>query len=485
MPHEPITCIYRLFLRLHTGPTAHRTKCDIVPLNHIIMTQTVGVIGAGLVGCLAALAFAEKGFDVSLFELRDDPRKVDPGNLRSINLAVSDRGIRALKSVDKDMAERILKHVIPMYGRMIHDMTGTKQQSQKYGLFGEGINSIDRSFLNKCLLDEIDKSLIKVYYKHRLIEVAGLKSSSPTVVFSTDDNQRSTFDFDYLVGADGAHSQFRYQMQKSMRMNISQEYIDMQYLELSIPPAKDAESLFSIDAHHLHIWPRKNFMLIALPNENGSFTVTFFSPWSVMEELKNETEFLQFFKSNFPDAYDLIGEESLKHAFHHHPRGSLMQVEVYPYHDPSGRAILIGDAAHLMVPFYGQGMNCGFEDVRVLMELIAKHGADAFKVYSPSRRDDLRTICNLALDNYYEMSSKVVSKRYLLRKQIDGILGKMAHGTWWIPLYTMISFRGDIKYSEAVAREKRQSRVLKGIEVGFYTGAILAAAKALHWWKTR
>lgn len=444
------------------------------------MSTSVGIVGGGLVGCLAALAFEKKGYDVTIFELRDDPRKVDSGNLRSINLAVSDRGIRALNYVDKEMAERVLKHVIPMHGRMIHDLSGTKQQSQKYGLFGEGINSIDRSFLNKCLLDEIDKSGIKIYFKHKLMEITGLKDCSPTLLFATKEDPRTAFDFDFIVGADGAHSQFRYQLQKIMRMNFSQEYIDMQYLELSIPPKLDGPSPFSIDAHHLHIWPRKNFMLIALPNENGSFTVTFFSPWSVMEQLKTEDEFLQFFKTNFPDAYDLIGDGSLKHTYNNNPRGSLMQVEVYPYHDPTGRAILIGDAAHLMVPFYGQGMNCGFEDVRVLMELIEKHGDKAFEVYSPSRREDLRTICKLALDNYYEMSSKVVSRRYLVRKKIDEVLGKLAHGKWWIPMYTMISFRGDISYSDAVNREKRQGSILKGIELGFYTGAILVAANIFH-----
>lgn len=451
------------------------------------MTQTVAIVGAGLVGCLAALAFAEKGFEVSLFELRDDPRKVQTGNLRSINLAVSDRGIAALKYVDPAMAERILKHVIPMHGRMIHDPSGKNQQSQKYGLFGEGINSIDRSFLNKCLLDEIDKKPVTVYYRHRLVTVAGLgdnDKSKPKLTFSTMDGDQE-FLFDYIVGADGAHSQFRYQMQKTNRINISQEYIDMQYLELSIPPADNPKNRFSIDAHHLHIWPRKDFMLIALPNENGSFTVTFFSPWSVIEQLETAAEFVEFFKHHFPDAYALIGVASLTQVFENHPRGSLMQVEVYPYHNCTGRAILIGDAAHLMVPFYGQGMNCGFEDVRVLMNLFDRHGTDAFRLYSPARRDDLRTICKLALDNYYEMSSKVVSRRYLLRKKIDTVLGTIARGSWWIPLYTMISFRADIRYSEAVAREKRQARILKGIELGFYTTAILTAARAIQWWRTR
>lgn len=441
-------------------------------------SRGVGIVGAGLVGCLAALALAAKGFQVTLFELRSDPRLTKTKNLRSINLAVSNRGIRALRYVDEDMADRVLEHIIPMKGRMIH--TGTKQESQLYGLFGECINSIDRSYLNECLLDEMNQADVKVLYNHKLTKID--LNDTPKMTFNDD----KTFEFDYIIGADGSHSQFRYQMQKSMRMDFSQKYIDMQYIELYIPALP--ENKFSIDANHLHIWPRKNYMLIALPNSDGSFTSTFFSPWSVIENLKNDDEWITFFKDNFPDAFALIGEDSLRQAFNENPRGSLVQVDAYPYHHPNGKALIIGDAAHSMVPFYGQGMNCGFEDVRVLIDLIDEKKGDvsaAFEAYSEVRRPDLQAICKLALDNYYEMSSKVVDPLYLLRKKFDYFLGKYANGKYfqWLPMYTMISFRDDIPYSKAVQIEKRQQKFLRSLQLGTITTLLaLGAVKAAHYW---
>lgn len=459
--------------------------------------QTVGIVGAGLVGCLAALGFRAKGYDVTLFEMRPDPRAASEAkrSLRSINLAVSDRGIRAMKYIDPEMTSRILEHVIPMKGRMIHDVTGTKQESQIYGLFGESINSIDRLFLNKCLLDELKDVTVK--FNHKLVGVSDVSAndSKPVLEFSTGAESTEKYSFDLVVGADGAHSQFRYQLQKHMRMDYTQRYVDMQYMELYIPPVKGASSdqpeRFAIDANHLHIWPRKDYMLIALANGDGSFTSTFFSPWKVIESIHSEEEFLQFFQSSFPDAFDLIGEDGLRYAYTHQTRGSLMQVSVNPYTSTNNRAIVIGDAAHSMVPFYGQGMNCGFEDVRVLLELIESNDGDAqsaFAQYTDARKTDLDAICKLAWDNYYEMSTKVIDPFYLIRKKVDYFLGKYVNGVLfpWIPMYTMISFRGDIRYSDAVRIEKRQTKVLNWMQ---YTAvgcvAALAITKAAQVWERR
>lgn len=444
--------------------------------------SSVGVVGAGLVGCLTALAFASKGHSVHLFDYRNDPRLVpELANLRSINLAVSARGIEALRYVDSEMADRILQHVIPMYGRMIHDLQGN-QEAQVYGLFGESINSIDRSYLNKILLDEVAQADVKILFGHKLTRIASL--DTPVLTFETNDGSKD-FEFDYIVGADGAHSHFRSQLQRYTRMDFKQKYIDMQYMELSIPPGEGGS--FSISPNHLHIWPRHNYMLIALSNQDGSFTLTFFSPWDVIESIKSSEEFVDFFRDNFPDAYDLIGEESLVSCYDKAPRGSLMQVEAYPYHSPNGRAVIVGDAAHSMVPFYGQGMNCGFEDVHVLMKLLDSTGdvAEAFKQYSPERKQDLRAICKLAMDNYYEMSSKVTSPLYLLRKRIDYVLGRYGTAFFqWIPMYTMISFRADIKYSDAVKINERQNRILQQIQWGtFAAGAAVVAAQVAKYWK--
>lgn len=455
------------------------------------MSQSVAVVGAGLVGCVAALAFSSKGYKVTLYEMRQDPRTdVNSGkSMRSINLAVSDRGIRALRYLSEDMANRILKDVIPMKGRMIHDITGTKQESQIYGLFGESINSIDRLVLNKSLLDELEKTDVEILFERKLVDMGNVskQDSSIFLEFAYKSKQRERRDFDFIVGADGAFSQSRYLMQKTMRMDYSQKYVEQQYIELYIPPANGVrdskDPKYSLDPSHLHIWPRKEFMLIALANNDGSFTSTFFSTWNLIESIKSSEQFLEFFQENFPDAYKLIGEEGLRYAYDHQPRGALMQVALNPFVSPNNRAILIGDAAHSMVPFYGQGMNCGFEDVHVLMKLIDETNniENAFSKYTAARKEDVDTICRLAYENYQNMSSKVLDPFYLLRKKIDYVFGKYANGNvfQWIPMYTMISFRGDIRYSDAVRIEQRQTRVLLTLQYLTVGGTILfAAAKA-------
>lgn len=462
-------------------PAAARTSYDFArDFSHIMNVQhSVGIVGAGIVGCVAALALESRGYDVTVFEMREDPRYADMKNLRSINLSLSNRGIRAMNLVDLAITQNILSNSVPLVGRMIHDNTGNKQESQLYGLFGEHNNSIDRGLLNKLLIEETKRKGIKILFEHKLV---GMENREvPKLIFETKGEQVS-YEYDYIIGCDGAYSQFKYQLQKTMRMNLTQNYIDMQYVELYIPPGPDGS--FLLDPNHLHIWPRENFMLIALANNDGSFTVTFFSPWKVIEDIKSSEEFLDFFRVNFPNAYELLGDKHLTKAYKEFPRGPLIQTSTFPYHSPNKRALVIGDAAHAMVPFYGQGMNCGLEDVTVLLDLIDKYGSlqSSFEQYSAIRKRDLDTICQLAMDNYNEMSSKVTKRSFLWRKKIDYYLGKYANGKYfqWIPMYSMISFRDDIPYSKAVEIRDSQDQFLTRLE--FIGGATLLGLGLVRVW---
>lgn len=433
------------------------------------MPETVAVIGAGLVGCLAAVALAKRGYEVTLFDYRLDPRlaTTQDRNLRSINLAISARGITSLEYVDKEISKRVLKDIIPMQGRMIHNLRG-HQEAQNYGLFGECINSIDRGVLNNSLLDEVDNlQNVALKFGHKLSQIKFTPNAKQTCVFTTNAaSAAKEYAFDFVLGCDGAYSSTRSQMQRELRMDFSQEYIDCCYIELYVPPAKEHNpkfnGKFAISPNHLHIWPRGNYMLIALANGDGSFTSTFFGPWSLVEGLDTRSKIQDFLTNNFPDAVEIIGLKQAVDAFENHPRGALMCVECSPYHLSQGRAIILGDAAHSMVPFYGQGMNCGFEDVRVLMQLLDKHSgnrAAAFEEYSSKRHTDLVSIIKLAKNNYKEMSHGVTSNLYLLRKKLDTLLGRVLKDRW-LPLYTMVSFRADIPYHKAIQIEQRQKKIL-------------------------
>lgn len=440
------------------------------------MFESVAVVGAGLVGCLAAIALAKRGYKVTVFDYRKDPREksTTDRNLRSINLAISARGITSLEFVDPEMAERVLKDIIPMKGRMIHHLDG-RQESQIYGLFGETINSIDRAVLNNYLLDELDRfdsDSVQIKFSHKLKKIKFREPDElQSCVFYAEDGVEQVYGVNFIVGCDGCYSTTRDQMQREVRMRYSQEYIDCCYIELYIPPSKtyveEFEGNFSLTPDHLHIWPRHKFMLIALANKDGSFTSTFFGPWKLVESLlESRSRVQEFLQENFPDAMALMGLENAVECFMTYPKGALMCVECEPYHVPGGRCIILGDAAHSMVPFYGQGMNCGFEDVKVLMKLLdANHGdrAKAFQAYTETRHRDLTAIIKLAIRNYKEMSHDVTSMAFLLKKKIDGLLGKLLKDKW-LPLYTMVSFRADIPYSKAVAISNRQNKILNVIQ---------------------
>jgi kynurenine 3-monooxygenase len=422
----------------------------------------IAVIGAGLVGCLAAIGFAKKGYKVALYEGRPDlrlPEEQAKSSLRSINLAVSARGILALKSVDREMADRVLSDLIPMSGRMIHGLDGS-QKSQNYGLYGESINSINRALLNRSLLDELDKVGVQTFFDYKLVRADLRRNVRPSLLFRTAEGEEIRKEVDVVIGADGSFSTVRNQIQRVVQMNFSQQYIDHYYLELKIGAGPN--NTFALDPNHLHIWPRHEFMLIALANGDKTFTSTLFAPRAIFDKLDQSWDkFKDFFGEQFPDAVKLIGLESLKNSFENNPRGSLVSVKCSPY-NAGGRAILIGDSAHSMVPFYGQGMNCGFEDVRTLLECLDATKFDfekGFDLYSKTRHKDLLSIVDLSMRNYIEMRHSVTSSLYLLRKAVDGLLSRTL-GDAWLPLYTMVSFRPDIPYSRAIEQEERQKNII-------------------------
>ncbi|GAA5812052.1 hypothetical protein MFLAVUS_005501 [Mucor flavus] len=446
----------------------------------------VGIVGAGLVGALNAIYFAQRGWKVELYELRPDmrlPVHRESRRGRSINLALSERGLSALRCTGLGLEDIILKASVPMKARMVHIGKQCTQMSQQYSVNGEHINAVDRARLNELLLDAAEKmENVTVHFEHRLTQ-ADIETNK--LEFVVADGTTKTYHTDLIIGADGAYSKLRSQMMRRMRMDYDQEYIDTGYCELSMPPAKgpDGKPTFALDPNHLHIWPRHTFMLIALPNPDFSFTCTLFMPFKMFDEIKTEDQLMHFFRENFIDSIPLIGEESLKSDFLNNPRGSLVTIKASPHHYQD-KALIIGDAAHAMVPFYGQGMNCGFQDVQVLHEILDRHNVhpvfvdnkirglkEALDDYSGTRVKDAHAICDLAMYNHYEMRSAVTSMRYLARRKLEGIIH-----SWFprliIPLYTMVSFT-TIPYSQAIDRWHRQTHWLN---VAMFSTAVVTAS---------
>lgn len=437
----------------------------------------VVIVGAGPVGCVCALAMKKRGHNVAIYEARTDPRLNRNGkdSLRSINLAISARGITTLKTLDYGLFERISSNFVPMQGRMVHSLKG-EQTSVKYGLNGESINSISRLELNRLLLEEVDRAGVEIKFEHKL--KSATFTGQPESVYETNrqdgTNREVSVRSDVIIGCDGSYSRLRYEMQKVCDMNYSQVFIDHHYIEMVVPSASDGGYVFN--PNHLHIWPRKDFMFISLANSDGTFTGTLFAPRQLLDSLSTFELFLEFFKANFNDALQIIGEDLLL-KYYKNPRGKLMSVKCTPYHYRN-LAIILGDAAHSTVPFYGQGLNCGLEDVRVLMELMDKYPSQkAFSEYSIIRHDDLIAINDLSMRNYVEMRHSVSTFGFAFRKKLDAILCRVL-GDRWLPLYTMVSFRPDIRYSEAVRRDAYQARVLKIIQNVFIFGAANAVLVA-------
>jgi kynurenine 3-monooxygenase len=416
----------------------------------------IAIVGAGLVGTLLSIYMAKRGYKVSVFERRADMRKGKTEAGRSINLALSTRGLRALEEVG--VAEAIRKVAIPMTGRIMHDLKGNLSYLP-YGKEGQFINSVSRTGLNMVLMDEAEKHGVNLFFNHRCLGVDFEKTSLTLQAIGSAGSQ--IFDFDVIIGADGAFSAVRATMQVTDRFNYCQEYIDHGYKELHIP-AKAGKMLKEKNA--LHIWPRESFMMIALPNPDDSFTCTLFFPFEGHESfstIQTNDQILRFFKNNFPDAVPLIPD--LLTDFHQNPTSSLLTIKCFPW--KRNNTLLIGDAAHAIVPFYGQGMNAGFEDCRILNNLLDEHHDSWKKVlgeFQAVRKEDADAIGQLAIDNFIEMRDLVADPEFLLRKKIEAKLHHLFPERW-IPLYSMVTFNDNIRYSEAYAIGQKQSKIMADV----------------------
>jgi len=412
--------------------------------------QKIAIAGAGLVGSLLSIYLAKRGYDVTLFERRGDMRKKGYEGGRSINLALSNRGLKALEEVG--LAEEIKKVAIPMHGRVMHNRQG-QLTFQPYGKEGQYINSVSRSALNVVLMNEAERQGVKIFFDQRITKVDLDKT-----VLSVDSGQ-STIDrsFDYIIGADGAFSAVRGAMQITDRFDYSQDYIDHGYKELHIPPG--AGGAFQLEKNALHIWPRESFMMIALPNPDGSFTCTLFFPFEgspSFDKLKTSADVQEFFQSTFPDAVALMPD--LLKDFNANATSSLITVKCYPW--VKNKTLLIGDAAHAIVPFFGQGMNAGFEDCRLLNNLLeSKKLSDVLNQFQLERKKDTDAIAQLALDNFIEMRDLVADADFLLRKKIEAHLHKLFPQRW-VPLYSMVTFYESVPYSTAYETGQKQKRIM-------------------------
>ena len=409
------------------------------------MSQRITIVGAGLVGSVLGVMLAKRGHSVRIIERRPDMRTATISAGRSINLAMSDRGLKTLELAG--IADDILRVAIPMHGRVMHDVAGN-QTYQPYGVGNQAINSVSRGELNKVLLTVAERHGVEILFSRRCVDI---DIATATATFEhTETGTRETFQADVLFGADGAYSAVRNRLMMTDRFDYSQTYLPHSYKELHIPPAADGS--FQLEKHALHIWPRHSYMMIALPNLDGSFTCTLFfahkgSP--SFDELKTRADVERFFNEQFPDAVAMM--PTLIDDFQANPESSLVTVRCFPW-VANGKVALIGDAAHAIVPFYGQGMNCGFEDCRVLMACLDHCNEDwtsALELYQQLRKPSGDAIAQLALDNFIEMRDKVADPVFLLRKQIEGYL-YATYPEKFIPLYTLVTFSPDVAYNEAL-----------------------------------
>jgi kynurenine 3-monooxygenase len=430
------------------------------------------LIGSGLAGGLLAAYLGRRGYEVDLYERRADPREGNIVGGRSINLALSTRGIHALQQLG--IADDVLRHAIPMCGRMIHDKSGDLHFAPYDVDPKKCINSIGRAALNTTVIEAAQRySNVGVYFNHRCTDV---DLTEPAAYLETEGGQ-VTAKGDAVIGVDGAFSAVRQSMQKKLEnFEYDESYLPHGYKELTIPPGPNGS--WRMEKNALHIWPRKSFMMIALPNPDGSFTCTLFWEFEGPRSFattKTDDQVCDFFQEEFPDAVPLM--PTLLQDFKDNPTGSLVTIRCAPwfYRD---KVALIGDAAHAVVPFYGQGMNAAFEDCVMLDECLEKFPDNrerAFAEYFVRRKENADALANLAIGNFIEMRDKTASKRFRAKKKLDHLLEALLPGIY-LPLYTMVTFTR-IPYAEAARRAQRQDRIVYGTLIG---AVILIVSLLVH-----
>ena len=431
------------------------------------MTERVAIVGAGLTGSLLACFLARRGLQVTLYERRADPRGGQAERGRSINLAISERGLDALRRIG--LADQVMADALPMKGRMIHPVEGVLDFQPYSAGQDRAINSISRGTLNNGLLDAAAAAPgVEIMFEHRLVE---LDPQVGRMILETPAGKveaRAAV----VLGADGAGSAVREQLVAEGAVCENVDFLDYGYKELGIPAA-DGE--FALDPGALHIWPRGTSMMIALPNPDRSFTCTLFWPTGSFDALGNQAQIEQHFRTHYPDllplAPDLVGD------YTHNRVGVLGTVHTMPW-QAYGRTALIGDAAHAIVPFYGQGANCAFEDVVELDRCLADTGgswARALPLFEHRRRENTEAIAEMALANFIEMRDKVASPVYRLGKRIEHALERALPGHY-VSRYELVSF-STTPYAEVQQRVHRQHQVLAAA-VLVAAGVVGAAARA-------
>jgi kynurenine 3-monooxygenase len=436
----------------------------------------IAIVGVGLAGSLLALALAQQGYDVDAYERQADPRKQGGKVGRSINLGLSQRGMQALSKVG--LLETVLERSVVMRGRMIHGEDGSTH-FQPYGKNAdEVLHSIDRYELSLLLLGQAEKySRVRLHFGHKLVlankELRELEFETAEGLIKTRPK--------WVIAADGAFSTMRRELQHGMRANYHQEYLEWGYKELTLAAAPDGSSV--IEQKALHLWPRNHCLFVSHPNQDNSHTLTLFLPFEGQDSfasMNGDEDVSRIITKYFPDLVPLL--PGLLEEWKMHPTGALITTRTSPWAFGDW-AVLVGDACHAVYPFYGQGMNSGFEDCCVLLSTLAEHGeetAAAFRAYEDARRRHTDVLCELSKANFVELKSKVRSPWFVARKRLDMMLNRLLPHVW-LPLYTMIAHT-TIPYATALARSRRQERILLGsaLSVGAMIAIIVTLTLLMH-----